>query len=75
MRVSSSTERRIRSNILFVIGIIWISYFAFYKPEAMNPYFMTLGAAALFGPVVLASWQKAEALSQKEEEDKDAEQD
>ena len=57
------------------MGIVWISYFAFYKPEAMNPYFMTLGAAGLFGPVVLASWQRAESMSAKKEEEDDHDED
>ncbi len=55
--ISPATEKRIRSNLLFVIGLIWISYFAFYNPEAMNPYFMTLGGSALFGPAVIGLWR------------------
>lgn len=67
MNIKDSTVNRIRSNILFVVGIVWISYFAFYKPEAMNPYFMTLGASALFGPAVISSWQRSTRPESKED--------
>jgi hypothetical protein len=59
--ISPSTEKRIKADLLFIIGLIWISYFAFYNPEAMNPYFMTLGGSALFGPAVIGLWRSEPA--------------
>jgi hypothetical protein len=60
-------QKALRDWILLVCGIVWVSYFAFMNPSAMNPYFMTIGAGALFGPGVVGLW-RAEA----EGDDKDA---
>jgi hypothetical protein len=55
--ISPSTEKTARAWVLLACGIVWVSYFAFYNPSAMNPYFMTLGASALFGPSVINMWR------------------
>lgn len=56
-RPTEETQKSIRTWILLACGIVWVSYFAFFQPAAMNPYFMTLGAAALFGPSVINMWR------------------
>jgi hypothetical protein len=55
--LSQENQKVVRDWILLVCGIVWVSYFAFYNPAAMNPYFMTLGASGLFGPRVLSLWR------------------
>lgn len=70
--MKSSTERRVKANILFVFGLGWVSYFAFYNPQAMNPYFMTLGGSAMFGPAVVGLWRADNSSkSDKLEDDKE----
>ncbi len=57
MSSSQEKQKSARDWILLVCGIVWVSYFAFYNPAAMNPYFMTLGASGLFGPSVANLWR------------------
>lgn len=60
MAVTPAQWKRLKSNLLFVAGLVWISYFAFFNPTGMNPYFMVLCASALFGPAVITRWQSEE---------------
>ena len=46
-----------KSTVLFIAGLIWISYFAFFNPAALSPPFVVLGASCMFGPSVINLWK------------------
>ena len=55
--ISSFTEKRVRSLILFVAGLVFLYHFAYQDPDKLNPYFTLLISACLFGPSVLNAFR------------------
>lgn len=48
--MNTPKARRIKANILLVCGIIWVTYFAFYKTTALNAYWVSIIGFSWFGP-------------------------
>ena len=49
MKTTSARNKQVRGNILYVCGIGWVSYFAFYRPEALNAFWVSIIGLAWFG--------------------------
>ena len=54
---SERKQKQLRDWILFVCGIVWMSYFAFLAPLALSPQLTVIVATALFGPSVISVWK------------------
>lgn len=57
MNLSERKQKQLRDWILFVCGIVWMSYFAFLAPLALSPQLTVIVATALFGPSVISVWK------------------
>lgn len=47
------TDERVRTWILFVVGVVFLSRFAWTSQQTLNPYLTTLIAGCIFGKAVL----------------------
>jgi hypothetical protein len=45
-------DARIKNWLSFVLGNVWLGYFTLAAPATLNPLFVTLIAALIFGPSV-----------------------
>lgn len=57
MNFTERKQKQLRDWILFVCGIVWMSYFAFLAPLALSPQLTVIVATALFGPSVVNVWR------------------
>lgn len=49
MKITQERIRQIRGNILWVCGVVWVTYFAWVKPQALNAFWVTIVGLAWFG--------------------------
>lgn len=53
-------DERIRTWVLFVVGLAFLTKYAFWTPASINPYLTTLIGGMIFGKAVLGLWKKGD---------------
>ena len=74
MNFSERNQKQLRDWILFICGIIWMSYFSFLAPLALSPQLTVIVATALFGPSVVNVWRgshKKDGMNDDDDTDDD----